>query len=221
MKQSTTRIITGLGITLLGAALLIGNLDILNFSELVRTWWPIFVIGAGLIMLINNIRNYLWASLVIIIGVLFQIQELDILSVNPWEAFWPLVIIALGLSVVIRRDGFRGHVTKSVRDDVTAILSSSDQKNVSGDYKGGSVTAILSAVKIDLRKATIKDQATLEVTSFWGGVELIVPKNLVIKNQANAILGGIEDKTEQETSKDSPTLRITGDIIMAGVEIKN
>lgn len=121
----------------------------------------------------------------------------------------------------MNRSAARLSVSKTEREDITAILGGSDQRNSSQDFKGSKVSAIMGGVKLDLRKAVIKKEATIEIFTFWGGVELLVPSNVIVKNKSSVILGGIEDKTERDTSKDAPVLYITGDIIMAGVEVKN
>lgn len=220
MKTQITRSITGLAIIAVGVGFLLDVLNIFEFGNFAGTWWPLAVILAGIIILLNDARSYLWALVVMAAGVMFQLRELDMLMINPWQLFWPVVIIVVGLSVVFSRAPHY-RVSKSDRDDVVAILGGSDQKNAADDFKGSKLTAVMGGAKLDLRKATIKKQATVEIFSFWGGVELIVPRDVVIRNQTSAILGGVEDKTEQETTKNSPILYITGDVVMAGVEIKN
>lgn len=220
MKAQITRTITGLLIVAVGAGFLLDNANVIEFGKLVSEWWPLAVIGAGILMLVNDVRSYLWALLVVGIGVVFQLRELGIVDINPWQMFWPIVIIVVGLSIVFSRTP-RNRVSKGERDDVTAILGGTDQKNTSDDFKGSKLTAVLGGAKLDLRKATIKKEATIEVFSFWGGVELIVPRNVIVRNQTSAILGGVEDKTDQDAVKNAPVLYVTGDVVMAGVEIKN
>lgn len=220
MKAQIIRIITGLTIIAVGIGFLLDNAGIIDFSSLAATWWPLAVIFAGVLIFLNDTRSYLWALLVAGIGIMFQLRELGIVTVNPWQLFWPAVIIVVGLSVILSRAP-RNRVNKANRDDVVAVLGGSDQKNASENYQGSKFTVIMGGAKLDLRKAKIKNDATIEIFSLMGGVELIVPRDVVIRNQTSAILGGVENKTDQDDIKNAPVLYITGDVIMAGVEIKN
>lgn len=150
-----------------------------------------------------------------------MLDNFKVVDFNPWQIFWPAVIIVVGLSILFRHSGTQQRLTKEKSDDVSAILGGIDHINKSTDYKGGKVTAVLGGVKLDLRKAVIKDEATLDVFSLMGGVELFVPENVVVKSKAAVIMGGIENKAQTTSSKNSPSLYITGDIIMAGVEVKS
>lgn len=221
MKAYTTRFITGLVIIAAGAALLFSNLGIYNFDQLVQDWWPLVIIAAGLLLFMSDTRSYLWALLLVGFGALIQLKQLDIVDVNPWQLFWPVVIIAIGVSVVLNHSASRRRVSQKDRDDVSAILGGVEKQNTSDDFKGAKITAVMGGVKIDLRKATIKKEATIEVFGFCGGVEIVVPRTITVRNQASAILGGVEDKTDQDDIKSAPVLYITGDVVMAGVEIKN
>lgn len=220
MKAQLTRIITGIAIVAVGIGFLLDSFNIIEFGSLVKEWWPLAVIFAGFVILLNDVRSYLWALVVMGLGVLLQLRELGITDVNPWQLFWPAIIIVVGLSVLFTR-GPRIRASKTERDDVTAILGGSDQKNTSEDFKGSKLTAVLGGAKLDIRKATIKKEATIEVFAFCGGIELIVPRDVTVRNKTSAILGGVEDKSEREGGKNAPILYIVGDVIMGGVEIKN
>lgn len=219
MKASITRIVTGVIIIAIGVGFLLDTLNIFEFSEIAKDWWPLAVIGVGALMFFNETSRS-WAFFLTLLGVALQVRELGFTDINPWQLLWPLVIIFVGLSLLVRR-GLHRKVSKAERDDLTAILGGTDQRSTADDFKGSKVTAVMGGVKLDLRKATIKKEATIEVFSFWGGIELIVPRDITVRNQTSAILGGVEDKTEQESGKNAPVLYITGDVIMAGVEIKN
>lgn len=221
MKAYTLRFITGLAIIAAGAALLFSNLEIYNFRDLVSDWWPLAIITAGTLIFLNDMKSYLWSLLIIGFGLVLQFKQLDVLDINPWQLFWPVVIIIIGVSIIFNYSASRRKVTKAKRDDVTAVMAGNEKHNNSDDFKGAKVTAVMGGVKLDIRKATIKKEATIEIFSFWGGVEIVVPRNVIVRNQTSAVLGGVEDKSEFEGDKNAPVLYITGDVIMAGVEIKN
>ena len=54
-----------------------------------------------------------------------------------------------------------------------------------------------------------------------GGVELRVPETVEVRCSTMNILGGVENKTAKPTAKNAPVLNIIGDVVMAGIEIKN
>lgn len=221
MKTSYTRIFAGLGIVLLGGLLLLDTLNIQGFNNLLSTWWPLFVIGAGVMALLNDARSYLWALLLIGFGTVYQLNTLKVIDFNPWQVFWPAIIIVVGLSIIFRQTGDRSRVATGDSDDTSAILGGADHINKSDDYKGGRVTAVMGGVKLDLRKSVIKKEATIDIFSLMGGVELWIPENVVVKSKAAVILGGIENKAQSGEGKNAPVLYITGQVIMAGVEIKS
>jgi predicted membrane protein len=220
MKTHSSRIIAGLCIVILGFMLLLSNLNLYNVDELFRTWWPLILVGAGIFTYLNNRSNYLWALLLVGFGAMFQLRELDLLTVNPWQLFWPGVIIFVGLSVIMNQ-GTGKNSANEEEGGTTAIMGASNVRNDSDDFTGSNVTAVMGGVKLDLRKATIKKEATVKVFCFWGGVEIIVPKDVIVKNRATVLMAGVEDTTDAETASNAPVLYIAGDVIMSGVEIKN
>ena len=219
--KSLTRTIIGLLIVAVGASFLLTNLNILPFDVGIAQWWPLFIVAGGVVMLLSDVRNYLWALLVIGLGVLFQLKQFGIVDVNPWQLFWPAIIIVLGVSVMTSRGSSRGKIAASDREDVMAILSGSEARVESKDFKGSRVTSICGGAMIDLRKAVIKKEATIDVFAFWGGIEIIVPEHVMVKNNTSAIMGGVEQQAGGDAVKEgSPILYITGAGGMAGVEGK-
>lgn len=219
--KSLTRTIIGLLIVAVGASFLLTNLNILPFDVGIAQWWPLFIVAGGVVMLLSDVRNYLWAMLVIGLGALLQLKQFGIVDVNPWQLFWPAIIIVLGVSVMTSRGSSRGKIAASDREDVMAILSGSEVRVESKDFKGSRVTSICGGAMIDLRKAVIKKEATIDVFAFWGGIEIIVPEHVMVKNNTSAIMGGVEQQAGGDAVKEgSPILYVTGDVVMSGVEIK-
>jgi predicted membrane protein len=222
MNTSIARTLTGIGIICIGVAAFLGSFGIIDFSTVAGTYWPVAVIFAALVMYISNPRSFIWPSIVLLAGIGFLARNLGMTDVNVLALVWPAIITYIGLSIVFRRSGF-GALKTSARssDDMTAILGGIESINTSDDYQGGKATAIMGGVTVDLRKAIIKKEAVLDVTSFWGGIEVKVPEGWVVRSRVNVIMGGVEVKTLQIAKKGAPVLTLVGDVIMAGVEVKH
>jgi hypothetical protein len=221
MKPFISRSIIGLSTLAVGVILLLDALGVADTGSFLRDWWPSLIVIGGVAMLIGDTKNYMWALLIMIIGVVTQVRVLGLTDINLWQLFWPLALIVIGLSIMLRRSDTTKRTSVSGSDDTIAILGGTDQVNTSEEFTSSKVTALLGGAKLDLRKAVIKQAATIEVFTLMGGIELFVPRGVIVKNRTNVILGGVENKTDQEVTKNSPVLTIVGDVVMGGVEIKN
>ncbi len=217
-KPYLLRTLAGVGVIIVGVWALLDSFGLVNFNEIFTSFWPVALIIAGIMMLISNPRNYLWAGIVLLAGIGFWLEALRLIEFNVFSLFWPLIIITFGLSILRASSGKKAGGSQS--DNMSALLSGISGRNTSKDYTGGRVSAVLGGVELDLRDATIEKQATLEVFCLLGGIEVRVPRDWVVKSQVNAMLGSAEIKANTETSKKAPILVITGEVTLGGVEVK-
>lgn len=224
MKQTTIRITTGLIVTAVGVGALLDALNIIPFWSWFGSWWPSLLIIGGILALVSDIRqNYLWGGVLVIIGGTLLLRLQDIVDINIFSLIVPIIIIAIGLSLtgLIGGKKFSSPTTETKNtDDITAIFGGSETKNKSKKYAGGKVTAIFGAATIDLRDAKLSDQASLNVTTLFGGVELRVPREWKVVSKIAPIAGGVENKSEGSDDHSGPVLVLTGVAICGGVEIK-
>lgn len=222
MKQTTTRLVTGFTILAIGVGALLDALQLIPFWSWLGTWWPVLVILAGLIVLAGDARkNYIWSLALIIVGGFFLLKNLDYVDFNIFALIAPVIIIAIGLSVLVNSSN-RAKIPTGTRDvdDIVAVFSGSEAKNKSHEYKGGKISAIFGGVTLDLRDAKIKGEAHLDVFTLCGGVELKVPRDWKVVVKTTPIAGGVENKSEGTDDTKSPTLILTGTVALGGVEIK-
>lgn len=223
MKQMILRNSTGIVILLIGVGALLDAMNILHFWGLFREWWPALLILAGVFVAIGDARrNYLWALLLGVIGSLLLLRNLELVSFNVFGLIFPIVLITVGVSVLINGGlkSRRPAVNNANTEDITAVFSGSETVNASKDYKGGSATIIFGGAAIDLRDATLKGEATLDVTAICGGLELRVPREWRVVSKIAPIAGGVENKAQGKDDHDGPVLILTGFVALGGVEVK-
>ena len=227
-KSSLIRAFLSIVVVALGGVLLLKNLEIINIS------WDIFwgtVWAAGFVLsgLVNifNYRNktaWIWGLLLVAIGVLIGFNSYGIVDVSIWKVFWPVVLIAAGLAMMFNTSPKSIKRSKKLDKDggvgnekIACFWGEEDAVN--GDYTGGSLVAIFGGVDLDLRQAKIKDGSVIEVFTFCGGVNIILPDDVIIENEVRGFLGGTDDKTLPKDSV-KKTLYLKGECILGGLEIK-
>lgn len=220
-NSNTIRVIAGSAVILLGLGVLLGNLQLFDFGQILATWWPIIVIGVGLYSLVTSPQLTIWPLALIGVGAALQLRQLGVVEFSLWQLFWPIVLIAIGVSIIANARARRSSVTPGDDSNLSAVLSGVTTKSTAKEYKGGKITAVLGGVELDLRDADIKKEATIDIFALMGGVEIRVPTHWTVRSDAMAILGGVENSTKPDVKKTSPTLVITGTVSLGGVEIRN
>ena len=225
------RVVVALFVIALGVLFLLKNLGVpigFNLWEL----WPVVLILVGLshISRTRELGQSLGGWILIIIGVLFLLSNLDIIPYGFFD-FWPVVLILVG--ILILKNAFWGFSKAPSSKDfisLSFILGGGDHKFNTKDLKGGKITAIMGGGTIDLREADIQeDEIVIDAFTIMGGIDIMVPTTWEVNLQGTPLLGGMDNKTSfhAENNKASrpgqspKRVTIKGTAIMGGVEIKN
>lgn len=201
-----------------------------NFGQIdlsLREWWPLILIGVGLISMVNH-KNFFSFSgwLLISMGGIFLLTTNEIIEWNFIWRFWPAVLIIIGISIVFgHRNGLKTRRIKGSGDNRIfgfALFSGFERIITAKSFKGGRVTALFGGAEIDLKKTDLDpDGASLELTALFGGIEIKIPDTWNVELHSSAIFGGIGNKTGNENNMDGNKLIIFATAVFGGIEIKN
>jgi len=243
----TGRLIFGVVVIVLGVLFTLDSVGVLDAGQFLR-WWPIVPILYGVSRLtgFGCRQNTLVGAIFTVAGALFLLHDFDVIPLDPWSLFWPLVLLAFGFTMVrgsLRRSRLRvepgfplTRVTRAPgeapadgpapsRDSTftTFVMwSGVERKVTSQDFRGGDATAIMGGAEIDLRQSRLHGgEAVIEVLVLWGGVDLFVPTDWKVSIEAMPFMAGIEDGTRAPSGEVRGHLIVKGLVLMGGVEVKN
>jgi predicted membrane protein len=215
---------------LFGIGMLMEQLGFFDFGNLISTWWPMILIGVGLTKLTSRPVSKTSGIIVLLLGLFFQARALNLITLSIEELFWPIIIIGIGVSILIPSKSFNSGFkfdSKEINDSVVdkfSLFSTIKERNVSQNFRGGSLISIFGGIDLDLRDAIItKDGAKIDVTTIFGGMNIIVPSEWRIVLKGIPIFGGCSNKTHPNNSlnENSPVLVINYLAVFGGLDIKN
>jgi putative transmembrane protein len=225
-KNFLVRAFFGITIAAFGGVLLLKNLEIIKFDSWHVFWgtvWAAGLILAGLMTIFSSRRASLrvWGLLLMTIGVSIGLGAYGVINISVWKIFWPVMLIAIGLTVSVGSGGRKRSKKLAAADSGSEKIAIfyGEESRVKGDYTGGSVTAIFGGVELDLHQAKIKDGAVIDVFTFCGSVNINMPDDVIVKNEVHGILGGSEDKTVSKSSA-KKTIYLRGECVLGGLEVK-
>ena len=214
---------------LLGVGLILDQYHVWTFGEILTTWWPLVIIVWGTTMLMNG-RSSLWFGLfVLLFGIFLQADKLNMLPGSPWDYFWPVILILIGVSILFSKKSYN-HAKffrddKTVSDDnsidINAMFSGVNHRVTSQNFSGGKINIAFGGVELDLTNAHFAPEALLDMSVSFGGIEIWVPRDVKIEVVGSPFLGGFSNKTRQNYSDNSPILKIKYSVAFGGIEIKN
>lgn len=226
----------GIIMVIIGGGLLLDAFNVFEFGDVLSQWWPSLLMFVAVAQVATGSGSIVGSGILFTVGALLQLSKLGYLPGGFWSAFWPIVIILVGLSFIASRfranrwkkkeqftdPNFIGTVNvEGSRIDRTAIFGSVDARVVSNDFTGGELTAVFGGIEIDLREANISGtSAHLDVTAIFGGVEIRVPPTWRVITKCTPVFGGIDDKSlNRNLDANAPTLMVDATAVFGGVEI--
>lgn len=213
----------GILIIVIGIGFLLERTDIISFTSLLSSWWPLILVIIGLLQLVTRSHAAAFTGpIFIIVGALLLLNELTDVYLLPY--LWPLIIIYIGFVVIFHREKHEKNINRNNVLDSISLFSGADIKSKSNPFQGGSILTVFGGADIDLRDAVITDdEITIEITSVFGGVSLKVPENIQVEISGVPIFGGWEDKTRNNKVDNSnqPILYLKCVTIFGGVEVRD
>ncbi len=109
-------------------------------------------------------------------------------------------------------------------DSSVAIMGASTRKGVWEVGPRYTAFAMWAGIDLDLRQALFTERETvIYANAIWAGIDVIVNAHTNVIVEGVGIMGGFDqarDKVEPQIGPDSPTVRVKGVALMAGVTVK-
>lgn len=224
--KKTGNILWGIVLIIIGVVFGLNALEITEIDIFFDGWWTLFIIVPSFIDLFKE-KNKTGNIICLLIGVLLLLACQDIISFGLiWKLAFPVALIIFGLSIIFKdviNNKIKNEMKKVNNKDskeYCAIFSSQQFNMANEEFKGCELNCVFGGIDIDLRDAKIKNDAIINASAIFGGIEIIVPENVNVKIVSNSIFGGTSDERKNKTTNEKITLYINATAIFGGIDIK-
>lgn len=208
-----------------GALLFAQNLNLLNLRQYWR-YWPAILLMIGLSKLVTrgSRADTVFGLVLTMFGGAQLAKVLGYWSPGPPDIV-AVTLMSVGAFFVFR--GLFGRPAEPVRVDsqdwisAFAIMAGFERTNNSPTFRGGDLTAVMGGCEVDLRQASMRAPASLDVFVMWGGIEVRVPEDWTVELRGLPLLAGFVDKTRPPAVPTEKRLVVRGVALMGGIEIRN
>ncbi len=227
MKKSMSNVVWGLLLILVGIGYGGSSLGFWDFSIFFKGWWALFIIIPCLVNLIQygfNGGNVLGLC----IGIALFLSAQGFLEFSMVRKLLvPAILIMVGISLLL------GNTRRQIRDqhgnqipyekggfDVSAVFGGRKMKYDGQVFEGVTVNAVFGGAELDLRMAVIQQDVRIDATAVFGGIDIYVPSNVIVKVMSTPVLGGVTNKAAAPTEVPCHTLYVNATCVFGGVDIK-
>ena len=135
---------------------------------------------------------------------LWGVIENDWLWRQPWTAYVaPALLLYVGATIIV--DSYRRDPDQWLRrplpigEDGRRIRCSvhygGDEYVYHGEtFHGARLDAFCGGIRLDLREATITEDEEIDIHTFFGGIEIIVPTTVNVEVKSQNFIGGVDIK---------------------------
>ena len=219
--KNCKNIILGIILIVVGVWFGIYATGVVKVNLLFDGWWTLFIIVPSFLGLFDEDGRT--GSLIgLFVGVLLLLSCQDVLNFDiVLKLIVPCVLIVTGLSFI-----FKGKIKTKNIENVKAVGETNYNATFSGqnldfskeEFTGTKLDAVFGGIKCDLRNAIINDDVVIEASAIFGGITILVPKDVNVKITSTSIFGGVDGKSKMD--KPGKTIYVNATCLFGGVEVK-
>lgn len=220
-RLPSSQVILGGLVILVGALLLLDTTGLLPTADLLN-YVPLLFVLVGLWALVQSrFRNLVGPVVLILVAGAAQLVALGYARVEEVVVYWPILLIALGLSIVLGQFRSRVRETDDAFTSAFAAFGGIDKRNTSRRFTGADLTALFGGVELDLRDAAIAEPpARVNAVAMFGSVEVVVPRDWHVQLDVLPVLGGAsDDRPRREGEHEAVDLVVSGFAAFGGVSV--
>lgn len=217
----------GLVFIIVGLIFGLNALDITNINIFFDGWWTLFIIVPCFINLFKD-EDKIGNIIGLLIGISLLLASLDLIDFSLiFKLLFPAILVVIGLSFI-----FKDKVNEKINSKIKElnknkkneqVCSTFSEQNIEYDnevFTGCNMDSIFGGIKCDLRSAVINEDVIINATAIFGGIDIIVPKDIKVKVKSTSIFGGVSNKSKNKKNDDTKTIYINATCIFGGVEVK-
>ena len=161
---------------------------------------------------------------------IFHLNWFDWVWNHPWTDYLgPILLLIIGVELIVssyqrnpsqwrQRPVPQSEEGKRIN---CAVRFGGDEYVFRGEpFHGARLDAFFGGLRLDLRQAVINEDEEIDIHTFAGGVEILVPTNVNIEVQSRSFIGGVGNETVGRNIPGAITLHIIASNILGGVSIK-
>ena len=221
-------ILWGIVFILLGLIWGSNALGITDINLFFDGWWTLFIIVPCFIGLFKE-RSKTGNIIGLFIGIVLLLCCQRIIDFNTiWKLMIPAILVIIGLSFI-----FKDTVNRKINQEIKRLNEKQANANVycatfseqnvrfdNQEFDGADLTAVFGSVKCDLTTAVITKDIVINASAIFGGIDIFVPNDVVVKTKSLPIFGGVSDRTVKSKNENAPIVYINAQSVFGGVEIK-
>ncbi len=222
-ENTNSKVWLGLVFVLLGSYFLLDNLDLIpSFLPYWLFGWEMIFILIGSAMLATRRRE---GFIFLAIGAFFLLPDIFYLPHFYFRDWWPLILIAIGVSIFLKRRNYSDYEPQGSYDeyfDNTSIFGGSDKTITTKNLKGVRINSIFGGSELNLLGAQLgQKEVMIDTLCIFGGSEMVVPNDWTIINEMTVIFGAFSDKRITNVEQDpEKVIRLKGLILFGGSEVR-
>lgn len=176
-------------------------------------------------------------GLIFIVGALLKLADMWGIIHLEWlwqrprmEYFGVFLILYIGVELVI--SGFRNNRSQWLQHPVPvgdngkriccAVHYGADEYTYHGEpFHGAKLDAFCGGLRLDLRDAVISEDEEIDIHTYLGWVELLVPSEVNVVVKSRSFIGGTDNETVKSLNENAHCLHIISSNMFGGVNIRN
>ncbi len=159
----------GLLLIVLGVLFLLDNMNMLEFGEIVRTWWPALLILWGLSTLLTRSR------------------------VSPASSGGETESPPAPAGEVREVFGDRNENPGTDSINYSSVFGDMSLRPLSSNFKGGNISTVFGDTTVDLSSATLAEgDNRLKLTGVFGDVRIVLAPSMPYRIHAQSLFGAVQ-----------------------------